>query len=336
MRATPWLPSVMSGNLPALPGAGLNAHGLQYDGHKPSGDLLAGRDHGVVFARVVLRMGLARPGDELVGVPGHGGDGDGDPVARIHLALHMPGGIPDTFDIGDGRSAKLHHEEHLCSYAGKSGVKKPLAALASPRKQEGHRWRLRQKHGGVHPWTKKNCAASRVWPASGGTSGAGSRALHAINPARLAFIVEEVKRWRGEQRTSFRPLEGLSVIDIGCGGGILSEPMTRLGAAVTGIDPIEESAGVARAHAQGAGLSIAYRTATAEDIAREGLTFDAVVASEVVEHVADLGSFLMTCRSLCKPGGLLILSTLNRTAKSYGLAVSCGGARAWARSSRYS
>ena len=97
--------------------------------------------------------------------------------------------------------------------------------------------------------------------------------------------------------------------------------MTRLGAAVTGIDPIEESAGVARAHAQGAGLSITYRTATAEDIAREGLTFDAVVASEVVEHVADLGSFLMTCRSLCKPGGLLILSTLNRTAKSYGLAV---------------
>lgn len=147
------------------------------------------------------------------------------------------------------------------------------------------------------------------------------RALHAINPARLAFIVEEVKRWRGGQGTAFRPLEGLSVIDIGCGGGILSEPMTRLGAAVTGIDPVEESAGVARAHAQGAGLSINYRTATAEDTAREGLTFDAVVASEVVEHVADLGSFLRTCRSLCKPGGRLILSTLNRTAKSYGLAI---------------
>lgn len=147
------------------------------------------------------------------------------------------------------------------------------------------------------------------------------RALHAINPARLAFIVEEVKRWRGGQGTAFRPLDGLNVIDIGCGGGILSEPLTRLGAAVTGIDPVEESAGVARAHAQGAGLSINYRTATAEDIAREGLTFDVVVASEVIEHVADLGSFLGTCRSLCKPGGLLILSTLNRTAKSYGLAI---------------
>ncbi len=147
------------------------------------------------------------------------------------------------------------------------------------------------------------------------------RALHAINPARLAFITEEVKRWRGEQAGSFRPLEGLNVIDIGCGGGILSEPMTRLGATVTGIDPVEESTGIARAHAKAAGLSITYRTATAEDIAREGQTFGAVVASEVVEHVADLGSFLGTCRSLLKPGGLLIVSTLNRTAKAYGLAI---------------
>src|SRR5208282_1601716 len=119
----------------------------------------------------------------------------------------------------------------------------------------------------------------------------------------------------------FRPLDGLDVADIGCGGGILSEPLTRLGASVTGIDPIEESVGVASAHAQGMGLSITYRTATAEDLAREGRLFDAVVASEVVEHVAEVGSFLKTCRSLCKPGGLLILSTLNRTAKSYGLAI---------------
>lgn len=147
------------------------------------------------------------------------------------------------------------------------------------------------------------------------------RALHAINPARLAFIAREVQRWRPGQGTSFRPLEGLSIADIGCGGGILSEPLTRLGANVTGIDPIEESVGVAIAHARGMGLSITYRTATAEDLAGEGRTFDAIVASEVVEHVADVGSFLRTCRSLCRPGGLLILSTLNRTAKSYGLAI---------------
>jgi 2-polyprenyl-6-hydroxyphenyl methylase / 3-demethylubiquinone-9 3-methyltransferase len=147
------------------------------------------------------------------------------------------------------------------------------------------------------------------------------RALHAINPARLAFIVEEVNRWRPGQAGAFRPLEGLEVADIGCGGGILSEPMTRLGARVTGIDPVAESIGIARAHARGAGLSIAYLNATAEDLAREGRTFDAIVASEVVEHVADLDSFLGTCRALVKPGGLLILSTLNRTAKAYGLAI---------------
>ncbi len=147
------------------------------------------------------------------------------------------------------------------------------------------------------------------------------RALHAINPARLAFIVEEVKRWRAGPEAAFRPLEGLEVIDIGCGGGILSEPMTRLGAKVTGIEPVEESTGIARAHAQAAGLSITYRTVTAEDVAREGRTFDVIVASEVVEHVADLGSFLRTCRSLSKPGGLLMVSTLNRTAKAYGLAI---------------
>ncbi len=147
------------------------------------------------------------------------------------------------------------------------------------------------------------------------------RALHAINPARLAFIVEEAKRWRSGLGPAFRALDGLNAADIGCGGGILSEPLARLGASVTGIDPIEESVGVAKAHAQAMGLSITYRTATAEDLAREGCVFDAVVASEVVEHVADDSSFLRTCRSLCKPGGLLILSTLNRTAKSYGLAI---------------
>ncbi len=147
------------------------------------------------------------------------------------------------------------------------------------------------------------------------------RALHAINPVRLAFIVEEVQRWRPGQAAAFRALAGLAVIDIGCGGGILSEPLARLGACVTGIDPVEESIGVANAHRQSLGLAITYRNATAEDIAREGGVFDAVIASEVVEHVADAASFLKTCRALCKPGGLLVLSTLNRTAKSYGLAI---------------
>ena len=147
------------------------------------------------------------------------------------------------------------------------------------------------------------------------------RALHAINPARLAFIVDEAQRWRAAQTRAFRPFEGLSVADIGCGGGLLSEPLARLGANVTGIDPVEESIGLAKAHAKAQGLSIAYRCATAEDLVREGCVFDAVLASEVLEHVPDIESFLKTCRALLKPGGLLILSTLNRNAKSYALAI---------------
>ncbi len=147
------------------------------------------------------------------------------------------------------------------------------------------------------------------------------RGLHAFNPARLAFIVAEVHRWRDRQNPSFRPLDGLSVLDIGCGGGILSEPLARLGGTVTGIDPVEELIGVATTHAKKQGLGITYRAATAEDLASEGCVFDVVAASEVIEHVADVASFLKTCRALCKPGGLLIVSTLNRTSKSYGLAI---------------
>jgi 2-polyprenyl-6-hydroxyphenyl methylase / 3-demethylubiquinone-9 3-methyltransferase len=147
------------------------------------------------------------------------------------------------------------------------------------------------------------------------------RGLHAFNPARLAFIVQEIHGWRNNQSSAFRSLEGLSVLDIGCGGGILSEPLARLGAAVTGIDPVEESVSVATRHAERQSLAIAYRAATAEDLAREGSAFEAVIASEVVEHVTDVASFLKVCRDLCKPGGLFILSTLNRTSKSYTLAI---------------
>ncbi len=145
--------------------------------------------------------------------------------------------------------------------------------------------------------------------------------LHAFNPARLAFIVAEVQSWRDQQNQSFRPLTGLSVLDIGCGGGILSEPLARLGGSVTGIDPVEESVGVATVHAKKQGLDIAYRAAPAEVLASEGCTFDVVVASEVIEHVADVASFLKTCSTLCRPGGLIIVSTLNRTPKSYALAI---------------
>jgi 2-polyprenyl-6-hydroxyphenyl methylase/3-demethylubiquinone-9 3-methyltransferase len=139
------------------------------------------------------------------------------------------------------------------------------------------------------------------------------RALHAFNPARLKFITAELGGVTG--------FNGLTVLDIGCGGGILSEPLARLGAAVTGIDPVEASIQAAKAHAAQSGLTITYRAALAEDLAAEGAVFDAVIASEVIEHVIGPQEFLLTCRRILRPGGALIVSTLNRTARSYALAI---------------
>jgi 2-polyprenyl-6-hydroxyphenyl methylase/3-demethylubiquinone-9 3-methyltransferase len=141
--------------------------------------------------------------------------------------------------------------------------------------------------------------------------------LHAFNPARLAFIVAELNR----HFQSDGGLANLTVLDIGCGGGILAEPLARLGARVSGIDPVAEAIAVARNHAEAQGLSINYREDTAEGVAGRGETFDIVIASEVIEHVNDPRAFLTTLRRLVRPGGLLIVSTLNRTAKSYALAI---------------
>jgi 2-polyprenyl-6-hydroxyphenyl methylase/3-demethylubiquinone-9 3-methyltransferase len=118
-----------------------------------------------------------------------------------------------------------------------------------------------------------------------------------------------------------RPLKGLRVLDVGCGGGIISEPLARLGAEVTGLDPAVENVEAARRHAAGQGLAIDYRTGRVEDLAAEGQIFDAVVCLEVVEHVPDAGAFLACCASLVRPGGLMLLSTLNRTLKAYLLAI---------------
>jgi len=152
------------------------------------------------------------------------------------------------------------------------------------------------------------------------------RPLHQIGPARLQFIRGELSRHFSLSGTGLRPLEGLSILDVGCGGGLISEPLARLGARVTGIDPGEKNIAIARDHAapQGLGLDgleIDYRATTAEALAAEGRTFDAVVCLEVVEHVHDVGAFVATCASLVRPGGILVLSTINRTLKAYALAI---------------
>ncbi len=145
--------------------------------------------------------------------------------------------------------------------------------------------------------------------------------LHRLNPTRLGFIRDHICAALGRDPLGERPLDGLAVLDIGCGGGLASEPMTRLGATVTGIDAAAENVGVAAAHATDVGLAIAYRHATAEALAAEDARFDVVISLEVVEHVADLGAFLDAACALVAPGGLIIVATLNRTPKSFALAI---------------
>jgi 2-polyprenyl-6-hydroxyphenyl methylase/3-demethylubiquinone-9 3-methyltransferase len=147
------------------------------------------------------------------------------------------------------------------------------------------------------------------------------RPLHQIGPARLAFIREVLMRHFGLEGPGLRPLEGLSILDVGCGGGLISEPLTRLGGRVTGIDPGEKNVAIARDHAASQGLDIDYRVTTAEDLLAAGKTFDAVVCLEVVEHVPDVAAFVATCAGLVRPGGMLVLSTINRTVKAYALAI---------------
>jgi 2-polyprenyl-6-hydroxyphenyl methylase / 3-demethylubiquinone-9 3-methyltransferase len=143
------------------------------------------------------------------------------------------------------------------------------------------------------------------------------RPLHQLNPVRLAFIRDRLAAHFGRDIRATKPFAGLRLLDIGCGGGLVSEPMARLGAAVTGVDAAGEALAVARAHAEGAGLDIAYRQAAAEDLAAAGESFDAVLALEIVEHVADPALFLAAAARLVRPGGAFIASTLNRTPKAF-------------------
>jgi 2-polyprenyl-6-hydroxyphenyl methylase/3-demethylubiquinone-9 3-methyltransferase len=151
--------------------------------------------------------------------------------------------------------------------------------------------------------------------------------LHRLNPVRIAFIRDAaVERFGRGARANprahqkMRPyrgaLAGLEVLDVGCGGGLLCEPMARLGARVTGIDAGAENIRVAAAHAREGKLAVAYRAATPEDLVRERARFDVVLNMEVIEHVADAGAFVETCAALVRPGGIMVLATLNRTLKS--------------------
>ncbi len=158
--------------------------------------------------------------------------------------------------------------------------------------------------------------ASEWWDAGGKF-----RTLHQIGPARLTFLRDAMVWHFGCRGGLTRPLTGLGILDIGCGGGLVCEPLARLGANVTGIDPAPDNIEAARRHAEGQRLAIAYRAARVEDLAAEGRLYDAVCCLEVVEHVPGPRAFLATCAGLVRPGGLMLLSTLNRTLKAYVLAI---------------
>jgi 2-polyprenyl-6-hydroxyphenyl methylase / 3-demethylubiquinone-9 3-methyltransferase len=147
------------------------------------------------------------------------------------------------------------------------------------------------------------------------------RMLHRLNPVRLAFIKEAACRQFGRDVKRLDALTGLRLLDIGCGAGILSEPLARMGAEVVGADPSAANIAAAKQHAEQAGLAIDYRATTIEALAVSDERFEAVLAMEVVEHVADVTLFLKQCAQLVKPGGVLIVATINRTLKSFALAI---------------
>ncbi len=147
------------------------------------------------------------------------------------------------------------------------------------------------------------------------------RPLHKFNPIRLAYIRDTVAARFGRDPHAARPFECLRFLDIGCGGGLLCEPMARLGADVVGADASASNIEVAKLHAQQSGVTIDYRNTTAEDLADAGERFDVVLNMEVVEHVSDVDFYIAKCAELVKPGGVMFIATINRTFKALALAI---------------
>lgn len=145
--------------------------------------------------------------------------------------------------------------------------------------------------------------------------------LHKFNPVRLTYIRDNLCAHFGRDPNSIRPFEGLRILDVGCGGGLLCEPLTRLGAQVAGVDAAERNIAIAKIHAEQSGLDIDYRATTSEELVAANQSFDVVLNMEVVEHVDDVPLYMKSCADLVAPGGLMFTATLNRTARSWALAV---------------
>lgn len=164
---------------------------------------------------------------------------------------------------------------------------------------------------------EKFAAMAQDWWDPQGTA----KPLHMLNPCRLDYITQQIAAEFDRDLSAPEPFQGLRIADIGCGGGLVCEPLARLGAEVTGVDAAEQNIQVARLHAEQQGLQIDYRATTAEDVMAEGARFDVVLALEIVEHVAAPPAFIKTCAGLLNPKGVAISSTLNRTAKSFAVGI---------------
>ncbi len=163
---------------------------------------------------------------------------------------------------------------------------------------------------------KFNALAAKWWDPDGP-----SKALLAMGPARMAYIKRQLVLHFGLDANARYPLKGLKILDLGCGAGLISEPLARLGAVVTGVDAAAENIAVAKIHAGQVELDIEYISTTAEALVNDGRQFDAVVSLEVIEHVADVQGFVQACYALLKPGSMFLFSTLNRTLQSYAIAI---------------
>lgn len=163
---------------------------------------------------------------------------------------------------------------------------------------------------------KFEAMAAEWWDAKGKF-----KPLHMMNPVRLGYITRQIAAEFGRDLTARNPFEGLRLLDVGCGGGLLAEPLTRLGASVVGVDAAARNIHVAKLHAEQQELDIDYRATTAEALLATEDRYDAVIAMEIVEHVAAPPAFVATCHDLLVPGGVLVMSTLNRTARSFAAAI---------------
>ncbi|MFY9288103.1 MAG: bifunctional 2-polyprenyl-6-hydroxyphenol methylase/3-demethylubiquinol 3-O-methyltransferase UbiG [Alphaproteobacteria bacterium] len=147
------------------------------------------------------------------------------------------------------------------------------------------------------------------------------RPLHKLNPVRLEYVRDQVCAHFKRTPTTRTSLKNLKILDVGCGGGLLAEPLTRMGAEVTGLDASDETIAIAKAHAKQSRLTIDYRLGSVEDLAKQKTRYDVITALEVAEHVADMDSFMRSIKKILKPSGVLIMSTLNRTPKSFLLGI---------------